>query len=196
MQQREAQQKGYKPASGKTCGSASASSTSENEAIQNSLGVQCGFERWPVKVLTDKDRALVDFKPADTTVTALNNLKRHNTHPYDRRAKDEELRVYRVRARLVEMHDEADSDLHLVIAEPDQPDVTMIAEIPAPFCALGSGHESDYETARADARGTALGSLIEIEGVGFFDTIHGQTGVARNGFELHPVLRIRALQAP
>ena len=72
----------------------------------------------------------------------------------------------------------------------------MIAEIPASFCALGSGHESDYETARADARGIAVGSLIEITGVGFFDTIHSQTGVARNGFELHPVLRIRALQAP
>jgi hypothetical protein len=196
MEQREAQQKGYKPASGKICGFASASSTSQNEAIQNSLGAQCGFERWPVKVLTDRDRALVDFKPTDTTVAALNNLKRHNTHPYDRRVKDEELRVYRVRARLVEMHDEADSDLHLVIAEPDQPDVSMLAVIPASFCALGSGHESDYETARAYARGIAVGSLIEIAGVGFFDTIHSQTGVARNGFELHPVLRIRALQAP
>jgi hypothetical protein len=28
-----------------------------------------------------------------------------------------------------------------------------------------------------------------IRGVGFFDFIHGQTGVAPNGIELHPVLR-------
>jgi hypothetical protein len=33
-------------------------------------------------------------------------------------------------------------------------------------------------------RGTAT-----ITGVGFFDAIHGQTGVAPNGVELHPVLR-------
>ena len=194
MEQREAQQKGYRPAYGKTCDSGSTSSSSESEAT-SSLGTECGLERWPVKVLTDKDRTLVDFRPVDTTVTALNNLNRHETLAYDRRANDVEVRVYRVRARLVGMHDEADSDLHLVIAEPDRPDVTMIAEIPAPFCAIGSGHEKAYETAQAGARGISLGSLIEIEGVGFFDFIHGQTGVARNGFELHPVLRIRALQA-
>jgi hypothetical protein len=29
-----------------------------------------------------------------------------------------------------------------------------------------------------------------LTGVGFFDFIHGQTGVAPNGFELHPVLSI------
>jgi hypothetical protein len=28
-------------------------------------------------------------------------------------------------------------------------------------------------------------------GVGFFDRIHGQTGVAPNGIELHPVLDIQ-----
>ena len=150
--------------------------------LEDRIGAQCGFERWPVKVLTDRDRALVDFKPADTTVTALNNLTQYNTHPYDWRVKDEELRVYRVRARLVEMHDEADSDLHLVIAEPDQPDVSMIVEIPAPFCTLGSGHESDYETARADARGNRRRQPNRDRGVGFFDTIHSQTGRCRERF--------------
>ena len=195
MQQREAQQSGYRPAFGKICEVASVSHDGESEAVQNLAGAQCGIQRWPVKILRDKDRAMVDFKPADATVTALNNLKRNTIAQYDRRAKDEELRVYRVRARLVAIRNETDSDLHLVIAEPDQPHVTMIAEIPAPFCAIGSGHEGDYETARADARGIPLDSLIEIEGVGFFDTVHSQTGVARNGFELHPVLKIRALQA-
>ena len=194
MEQAEAQRKGYWPAYGKTCHSASTNGTSESAAIENSSGAQCGLERWPVKVLTDKDRGLVDFKPVDTTVADLNNLKLQETYPYDRRGKNEELRVYRVRGRLLEMHDEADSDLHLVIAELDQPEVTMIAEIPAPFCALGSGHEGEYQTARADVRRIPLGSPIEIQGVGFFDTMHGQTGVAINGFELHPVLRIRAIQ--
>jgi hypothetical protein len=30
-----------------------------------------------------------------------------------------------------------------------------------------------------------------VTGVGFFDRIHGQTGVAPNGIELHPVLDIQ-----
>ena len=93
------------------------------------------------------------------------------------------------------MHDETDSDLHIVIADPDQIDITMIAEIPALFCALGSGHEKDYETARANARQIPLGALVEVEGVGFSDTMHGQSGVAKNGFEIHPVLKITQVQA-
>ena len=189
--EREAQKKGYRPAYGNICDSASTPSSPQSDPI-HSLGAQCGLERWPVKVLTDKDRELVSFSPADETVSALNDLTRHDSYPYDHRA-NEEQRVYRVRAQLIEMRDEADSDLHLVIAEPDRPDVTMIAEIPAPFCAFGSGHEGDYETARAEARGIPLGSLIEVEGVGLFDKMHAQRGVARNGFELHPVLRIRTV---
>jgi len=34
---------------------------------------------------------------------------------------------------------------------------------------------------------------VEITGVGFFDFLHGQTGVAPNGIELHPVLAIKVL---
>jgi hypothetical protein len=35
---------------------------------------------------------------------------------------------------------------------------------------------------------TALSGSATVTGVGFFDVIHGQTGVAPNGIELHPVL--------
>src|SRR5260370_1246977 len=31
---------------------------------------------------------------------------------------------------------------------------------------------------------------VQIKGVGFFDFLHGQTGVAPNGIELHPLLDI------
>jgi hypothetical protein len=34
-----------------------------------------------------------------------------------------------------------------------------------------------------------LGALIEVEEVGFFDMMHGQSGVAKNGFEIHPILK-------
>ena len=35
---------------------------------------------------------------------------------------------------------------------------------------------------------TDLKGKVIIEGVGFWDEIHGQTGVAPNGIELHPAL--------
>ena len=35
---------------------------------------------------------------------------------------------------------------------------------------------------------TSLQGAALVTGVGFFDFIHGQTGVAPNGIELHPVL--------
>jgi len=47
-----------------------------------------------------------------------------------------------------------------------------------------------------DARFTATTSFqtanipVQIKGVGMFDFLHGQTGVAPNGIELHPVLDI------
>jgi hypothetical protein len=35
---------------------------------------------------------------------------------------------------------------------------------------------------------TILHGNVTITGVGFWDILHGQTGVAPNGIELHPVL--------
>jgi len=37
------------------------------------------------------------------------------------------------------------------------------------------------------------GSWASVTGVAFFDYDHGQTGVAPNAIELHPVLRFRCL---
>jgi hypothetical protein len=36
-----------------------------------------------------------------------------------------------------------------------------------------------------------LGGRVTITGVGFWDEDHGQTGVAPNAIELHPVLRFK-----
>jgi hypothetical protein len=36
---------------------------------------------------------------------------------------------------------------------------------------------------------TRLTGKATIRGIGFFDFLHGQTGVAPNGVELHPVLK-------
>ncbi|HET9096986.1 MAG TPA: hypothetical protein VFN37_10015, partial [Candidatus Baltobacteraceae bacterium] len=34
------------------------------------------------------------------------------------------------------------------------------------------------------------GIVVDVTGVAFFDALHGQTGVAPNGIEIHPVLSI------
>jgi hypothetical protein len=156
---------------------------------------QCGYERWPVKILTDKDHGRVDFHPQDTTVAKLASIPIHEIpYPEDRRIEPEEFHVYRVRARLIQVRTEEDKDLHLIIADIDHPDVRMIAEIPAPECTTGSGHEEEYQRARAIVLGAPRGAEIELVGIGFFDLLHDQQGRAKNGIELHPVLHVRVLE--
>ncbi len=81
--------------------------------------------------------------------------------------------------------------MHLLLADLERPDERMIAEIPAPECAEGTGHEQEYRTARRIVSSIPANSVIEITGVGFFDSLHEQHGAARNGIELHPVLAVR-----
>jgi hypothetical protein len=111
--------------------------------------------------------------------------------------------VYRVRARLVRTKIEADSDVHLVIADPVN-GRTMIVEFPASYCIATRARDvSAMRAARAaffracgepgSSRFTTLAGTAVVDGVGFFDSNHGQSGVALNAIELHPVLRFRAL---
>src|SRR5690349_9354314 len=76
----------------------------------------------------------------------------------------------------------------------------MISEIPSPSC-VGSSSTllSGIQNARSefDANYTVTSSFqntkvpVTITGVGFFDFLHGQAGVAPNAIELHPVLDIQ-----
>jgi hypothetical protein len=47
-----------------------------------------------------------------------------------------------------------------------------------------------YDEARRALRAVPQDAIIEIVGLGFFDTLHGQRGMAPNGLEIHPVLRL------
>lgn len=156
---------------------------------------QCGNERWPVKTLTDKDAKRVDFHPLNTTVAKLAAIPIHEIpYPDDHRISPEEFHVYRVRARLLRVRREQDKDLHLLIADIEHPDVRMIAEIPSPACPLAKGHAEEYRRARAIVLAAPRGAEIELVGVGFFDFLHDQIGGAKNGIELHPVLRVRVIE--
>lgn len=151
----------------------------------------CGDQRWPVKVLLDDDTASVDLTPRVTTVSALVSLPR----PTESRPRSGRLALerwtFRVRAILLAAPTaEADSDLHLILADLVDRGVTMVAEIPDSACAAASRHASDYAEARRAVALIAEGTEVEVDGVAFWDSDHGVTGMAPNMLELHPVLRV------
>ena len=162
------------------------------------LHAQCGVERWSVKTGTDADAGLVNLNTS--TSTAITNMRAFaapSPIPANNRVSPAETTVWVINATLTLFKLESDSDYHLVIQ--DAAGNTMITEIPSPTCVgAGSPFLADIQNARAkfDAQFTATTSFqtanipVQVTGVGMFDFLHGQTGVAPNGIELHPVLNI------
>ena len=80
----------------------------------------------------------------------------------------------------------------------------MIVEFPDTTCngASSSPKKAKMRSARtaliaacgqpSSSRFTDLKGRANITGVGFFDIPHGQTGIAPNAIELHPVLKFLA----
>jgi hypothetical protein len=159
---------------------------------------QCGVERWDVKTLTDPEADQVNLAPSPATVEQLAALPVPAGFHRDAARLPEEFQTYTVKATLVEFKEEADSDIHLVIVGTSRE--TMIAEIPDPACAQGSRVEAQIARVRGrfgDLYGqpsrtswNEVNAPITVTGVLFFDVHHGQTGVAPNAVELHPVLNI------
>jgi hypothetical protein len=167
-------------------------------AVCGGASAQCGVERWSVKTGTDPDVAKIN--PSTTTATTIASLVALPTPPIlppNNRLQPTESTVFVLNATLIEFKLETDSDYHIVIQ--DSAGKTMITEIPSPAC-VGAG--SPFATAIASARSKFDAQLrassqpqttsvpVQIKGIGFFDSLHGQTGVAPNGIELHPVLDI------
>jgi hypothetical protein len=164
----------------------------------SSKQIGCGIERWSVKTLADPAGRALSLSPKATTIRAL---RRKTVPAYVglRRGRGVERTTFRVRAKLVVMKLEDDSDIHLVIADPSRTGATMIAEFPASSCTARATPRARMKMNRARTALIAacgapsrsfrkLNGTATISGVGFFDQIHGQTGVAPNGIELHPVV--------
>jgi hypothetical protein len=161
-------------------GSGSSGSTGDKEATHGA----CGVERWTVKTLQDRPILLA---PRVTTVHYLVTRPAPATLPYTRLPF--ERHVYTVIAAVTLVRPEADSDFHLVLQSgPDH----MIAESPSPLCDSRATplRRRQMTVARAHVR---LCARARVTGVVFFDFNHGQTGVAPNAIELHPVLAFRCL---
>jgi len=159
---------------------------------------QCGVERWSVKTGTDADVGQVNLNStSNTTISYLDGLTAPNPIPANNRVAPTETTVWVISATLTSYKLESDSDYHLVLD--DGAGHTMIAEIPSPSCVSSSSpFASGISHARSqfDAVYTATTSFqtanvpVQITGVGMFDFLHGQTGVAPNGIELHPIINI------
>ncbi len=159
---------------------------------------QCGVERWSIKTGTDSGASAINLSTyTSNTIYNFYQSVRPSTIPSNSRVAPRETTQYRVSGTLTKYVRESDSDYHLVIQ--DSSGRTMIIEIPSPNC-VGSGSPFGPGIAHArsqfDARLTATTTFkstsipITVKGIGFWDFLHGQTGVAPNGIEVHPVLDI------
>ena len=76
----------------------------------------CGVERWAVKTLQDPAATSINREPQRTTIADLARLPAPASRTNSRN-RPVELTTYRVRARLIAMSIQEDSDLKLVIAD-------------------------------------------------------------------------------
>jgi hypothetical protein len=145
-------------------------------AEQRSL---CGVDRWTVKTLQDKRHLL---PPRTVTLAYLTRLPAPSVLPSTRLPFEHH--VLRVRAAVTLVRSEADGDFHLVLRDGT---AHMIAEAPMAQCTSRATpvRQKQMHAARAAVR---LCRRAVITGVAFFDFDHGQTGVAPNAIELHPIL--------
>lgn len=149
-------------------------------------GGACGVERWTVKTLQDRPHLL---RARKTTIHYLITRPRPSSLPDTRLAF--ERHIFTVVAAVVLVRPEDDSDLHLVLQQGGN---HMIAEAPAPYCDSRATplRRRQMRIARNHVR---LCARARVTGVAFFDFDHGQTGVAPNAIELHPILAFRCLSS-
>lgn len=165
---------------------------------------KCGTERWPVKTLADPQGDAMFSAPATVaTIAELSALPaptRKELMAATSTRFPTEVTAGRklVHAGVWGFKLETDSDIHIVLVDLKDPSQTMVTEIPSPAC-VPSKYKSYIAGVRASfvsAFGTPTPRMhrlpkprpIQAEGPLFFDFIHGQTGVAKNGAELHPLL--------
>src|SRR5262249_26659759 len=157
----------------------------------------CGQERWPVKVATDPDAQHIVAAPEPSNIALLSQILAplHPENRRDSRYAPTELKTFDVTGSLLVIKPEADQDYHIVVR--DQRGRTMIVESPHPNCATGSRFAQEIQAVRAKIESHFGGPIqqkirpqnlrVSVTGVGFFDRLHGQEGVAANGIELHPI---------
>jgi hypothetical protein len=148
----------------------------------------CGVERWAVKTLQDRPRLL---RAQATTIAHLSALRPPASLPQTRLSFERHVFTVTASSRLI--REEADQDLHVVIQTGR---AHMIVEAPnAPICTPNATatRKRQMRAARRGVLAHPTCARARVTGVAFFDSLHGQTGVAPNGIELHPILGFNCL---
>ena len=154
----------------------------------------CGSERWNIKTGTDSQASSVSLVPKLSTIAALDALPAAGGGTV--RDVPTEHTVWELtNVTLTEIKLETDNDYHLVVSDGTH---TLIAEVPSPHCSPSSVWACFMSRVRSevDAKYVLTSSplypaaIITIRGLGFFDFLHGQNGVAPNAIEIHPILQI------
>jgi hypothetical protein len=159
----------------------------------------CGTERQLVQIAADQNAvSIADIARtasiADLAVIAAPSQP--GSRPVSRFV-PAELTVYEVAGTLVAIEREPDGDYRLVIADPDHPQITMIAESPDPVCASASRFTDNIAAVR-HALDQKFGQFLRLTpglpmtatGIVFFDTLRGRYGAAPNGVELAPLIGV------
>lgn len=183
---------------GTACACPAGKNLVDGECYSPAPATTCGVERWSIKTGTDVDATKVNtITPLNSSVFELISLTTPTIRPESSRISPVELNTYVVDATLTDYRFTEDSDYHVVIT--DSAGRTMIVELPHPDCVTSTGIFRDAIIAarnsfdsrlRASTSYKTTSIPVRVYGVGFFDEIHGQRGVAPNGIELHPVLKI------
>lgn len=164
------------------------------------LAISCGTERWDIKTTADKA-----FKSSfNREYSSISELIKKDPPIYiieGQRYLPVEGTIYTIKGFVNSYKHEPDGDIHVIIF--DLSKNTMIIELPSLDCIRGARLKKSITKARKDFEAVfpKYGSVskfkqvegivhITVSGVGFFDRIHGQRGVAKNGIELHPVTKI------
>jgi hypothetical protein len=153
--------------------------------------------REPLTAALSAGRAAAKAGPADLAVPACSasipipiaQSVSHEPTPLPATRLPFERHIFSVDAAVTLVRHEADEDFHLVLQSgTDQ----MIAESPSSSCALGA---TPIGAGRCAWHGRSCGSARRraSSAVAFFDFKHGQTGVAPNAIELHPILSFACL---
>jgi hypothetical protein len=168
--------------------------------LYRSVTGSCGVERWEVKTMTDSHAGEVNLRPHKASIAGLitrpkpGNLISSFTSPRNQEGNAPwENHAFTITGKVIYAKHEADQDVHLALEDPAGN--TMIVESTYPGCAQGSRVLPQMATVRAYVEehfATLVGSTVTVSGVGFSDFSHGQTGVAPNAIELHPLTAIES----
>ena len=168
---------------------------------------RCGRERWCQKTLADDLADEVSFTPVPTTIKELNKLPEHCEDNGDLdlpRRLGPERTVYEVEGIIDLVKTEKDRDYHIVLLDPEDKEWHMVVEVVDPRCPgakmsdnkplLDAAHEAFDDALGEGGLDSLHDTRVRVRGVGFYDRWHGQTGMAENCLELHPIVHFEVIE--